>query len=770
MKAVLSGADALRNEVKGSLRVAPLPPTSTRAPLGALLPHALVACWLAFLGAIIWQHVVHSVQSPLYDPLDYMQKAMNFWQALAAGRIRDALNAAPSSRPHGTILMSYPFGFSPDFQGFHFRSVFLPIMCSVAAVYVAAGMRVLRQAGWWVAAIAFLFSSLPLFYQFDWREPTAGPVRWGLVDNFQAGVAALSVAMLLRSLSAKSVPWLVGAALLSAVALLVKPSGLMIMALVAFLWAMMLAVEWLRSRRDRQSNAPALQTYRVRGAAVFLIVYAGVLVFCLFSGYFSRSNFLYARQALVVMQDLLQIQLWQTAALFHRSSGEALALWCIAIGLLIWQQRRASAATETGASDIGRWSALGSSVIWIAGAWYWLVVQSGGNQIRYFYPFLLMGVVWLLPAAFAVWPRAPRWARLVLMTVCFLPAINIGALLVAGDAPSIPWQKMSGVSVTVGADREEVNQANALLGTLRAANRSARLYSFGSGVLPAIFENVGMYEKLVRPELPVFHVTTPHNWVHGFVVRTDALINSDYILIRKYADRNLDALLAPSNLDTFARESRALEHWLSTLNEESGLETISDGTNLRLLRVSDSGAFARAIDRFVALHAWRPEFVTANRPTWWNAEALPESARHAEVRNVVFGEIFKLHALVVGRTNAELTIDVWWEELRNEPANAQRFLFLHLVDSSGAILLKDQIALFPYRPPDAQRRLRHDRVTFNVDAVRGKLASLGFGVYQPSGEYLLTESARSDYGGKRVLITLDGAAGATTGSSRATRP
>ncbi len=32
------------------------------------LPHLLVACWLLYLGVSIWQHVLHSVQTPFYDP------------------------------------------------------------------------------------------------------------------------------------------------------------------------------------------------------------------------------------------------------------------------------------------------------------------------------------------------------------------------------------------------------------------------------------------------------------------------------------------------------------------------------------------------------------------------------------------------------------------------------------------------------------------------------------------------------------------------------
>src|SRR5262245_35242388 len=63
--------------------------TSTTAA-SSFLPHVLVAGWLIYLAVMIWQHAAHSVQPPIYDSLSYMEKAMNFWQALGAGRLLDA--------------------------------------------------------------------------------------------------------------------------------------------------------------------------------------------------------------------------------------------------------------------------------------------------------------------------------------------------------------------------------------------------------------------------------------------------------------------------------------------------------------------------------------------------------------------------------------------------------------------------------------------------------------------------------------------------------
>ncbi|MFZ3045415.1 MAG: hypothetical protein WA151_05840, partial [Desulfatirhabdiaceae bacterium] len=166
----------------------------------ALIPHAIVILWLIYLGAMIWHHDVQSSQPPHYDPLTYMQKAMNFWKAMDQGKLFNPLNIEPTTRPPGTILMSYPFGFSFDYKGFHFRSVFVPILCIVLAVYMAAGMPRTSIESWGVAEIAILFSAIPIFYNFDNNEINIGLSYWGLVDNFQAGIAALAVAGFVKSL------------------------------------------------------------------------------------------------------------------------------------------------------------------------------------------------------------------------------------------------------------------------------------------------------------------------------------------------------------------------------------------------------------------------------------------------------------------------------------------------------------------------------------------------------------------------------------------
>lgn len=731
------------------------------------LPHVLVACWLLYLGISIWQHVLHSVQPPLYDSLGYMQKAMHFWQALERGELFNPLNLEPMSRPPGTILMSYPFGFTPDFHGFHFRSVFLPILCTVAAVYIVAGVTRERTSGWWVAAIALLCSSLPMFYHFDWVEGLystitwgstdnfqAGIAAWGLVDNFQAGIAAMGTAATVRSLMTRSLRWLLFGALLAAFTLLIKPSGLMIMALMGLVWIMFIVSEWFRESKHKPHDH-SLRAYVFKGGSSILIIYICITALCFFSGYLSKSNFAYAQQALKVMHEVLQLPYKHILLLFHHSVGEALPLWVLWVGVLFIYRfltvREGNEPLPVGVLGL----LVGSLFVWSLGTWYWLVLQAGGSQIRYFYPFMLMGVLCMIPAALYVWPQVNRLIRKILMVICFLPALNIGGLLAAGDSPSITWQKIAGVSISVGADREEVRQAYTFLHELRKVKKDAKVYSFSNGVPSFIFENVGMYEEIIHPELPVFHLVIPMDWVRGFAVRVDEIRSCDYILIRKFGSSDTGRLLAVKKLDSFDAERLAFEIWLSTLNALSGVETVSDGQVLRLLRIVDRNVLNNAIDTFVSARSWRPEFLAANKPVWFSAQTLSASAKNLAAEDVGFGGVYKLHALAINPVDKGMKVDAWWEELRHEEANNQRYLFIHLVDKSGMIIYNQQMALSPYYPPDEKRRWRYSSVTFEEALANEQVASLAFGIYQPSGQFLLADKKMlTDWDGRRVLVPL----------------
>ena len=718
------------------------------------MPHVLVAAWVAFLAVTIWQHALASVQPPWGDGLSYLWKAASFWSGVEQGRLFNPFNLFPSVRPPGTILLSYPFGMTADFHGYHFRSVFLPLFCVVLAVYIAAGAEQARRNPWLVAGLALLISSLPMFYWLDWNDERWINNGWGMVDNFQSGIAALAAAALVRTLSTRSQQWLVVAACLACLTFLIKQSGLMLMGTLGLVWLIALACE----RRFAREDARPMRGYLIGGMARFAVIYGIVVGLSLFSAYFSRANFAYAMKALSFYRDIAPAV---SLKLFHSASGEVAVAWMLAAALLIVFGYRQSLRENRLAASVALGLAIGSVVTWLLGLWYWIVVQTGGNQVRYFYPFMLAGAVCAIPAVLGAWSRSAAWIRGGLLAICIAAATNIGLLLTAGDSPPHAWQRATGVSVSVGHHREEVANANALLAKIRATGKDARVYFTPTTSPPQTFLFVGAAEKAVHPKLPAFEPVSPMDWTRGFVVRTNELIDSDYIVTRKFADRPAESRFAAKEFSSFDAESNAFDGWLSTLDKQSGVELESDTSAVRVLRVTDRDLFAAAVRKFVSEHTWRPEFLAANRPTpaaWSDAKGAAEELRSAPAGPIAFENVYVIHAIRASEADNGVRVDVWWEEVRHDEANDRRYLFLHLVDAEGAILQSQQIPLFPYAPPSADKRWRYATATFHDVLPNAAIRGLAFGVYEPQrkdgGLLSSTGSARMDWGDKRSVIAI----------------
>ncbi len=744
-----------------------------------LIPHLIVILWLLYLGAMIWQHNIQSVQSPQYDALTYMQKAMNFWKAVDQGKLFNPLNIEPTVRPPGTILMSYPFGFSSDYKGFHFRSVFFPILCIVMAVYMTAGIPRTSAAGWGVATVAIFFSAIPMFYHFDCSELLGGSTYWGLVDNFQSGIAAMSTAALIRSLMKRSQAWLLTGLILASFTLLIKPSGLMVMALLAAIWGITVISEWLMWKRKYQQSDSSLRSYIFLGTMQFVIVYATVFLLCIFSKYLSIENYFFAKRALLVLGEVMKtISSRKIISVLITSTGFAFALWAVGNSFIYIYSRIMHNEIQNPLSTKMTGFLLNSVVIWCLGGFYWLFVQAGGDQVRYFYPFFLMGAVCMIPISLYVWSHTHRFIRLTAMVLCFLPAFNIGTLL-AMESPSIQWQCITGVNVSVGKDQEEVSQAYTFLNELRKRHTSANLYAFHTKTLEHIFVTIGMYEGIVRPDLPFFKTTLTIDWMHGFGVRVQQLMDADYILIRKDIAQNtqnsLDKQIDTNDsecavfqewlfgLDRNARvttsydlECAVFQAWLYGLDRNAGVKTVSDGSVLRLLEIIDRRAFGYAVESFVGGHSWRPEFVAVNPQRWWNKEDVSGYAANVAAREIDFNGIYVLHALSLHPSDEGIKVEIWWEELRHEDANKQRYMFFHLVDQSGKILSRSILPLDKYAPPFDNRKWRYESVTFE-QPLPDEATSLAFGIFRPiqgNDEFLMPDKGVRDWGGRRVLVPI----------------
>jgi len=725
--------------------------------LRILIPHILVLFWIIFLGLTVWHHAIHSIQPPFFDSLDYFKKGLNFWQSISQGDWFNPLNLIPSARPPGTIILSAPCGYATDFHGFHFRSVFFPLLCIVISVYISVERKQRLVAGWGVATIAVLFSTLPMFYHFEWIADITSSVCFGLVDNFLAGVAALAAASFIRSLTLSSLRWLFVGALLASFTLFIKPSGGAIMVLLGGSWGFFVLCEWFVARQNFE-EARKLRRYLILGLIQLFVVYIIFFTLCFKSQYLSIGHFLYARQALVIMKDVLAIPVSQLPLLLHVMMGEAVLFWIvggISLFVYIWYY----------SDELKKWKLFKISgflilavTFWSVGVFYWLVIQAGGSQVRYFYPFFLMGLICLVPLGVHLWLQSSKWVRIIVMLVCFLSAGNMVLLLLQKNPP-VSWQKATGVSVSIGMNDNVVKQAYSFFGKIRQEKHNIRMYSFLTGFPELIFADVGKYEGVIDPKYFNFTLRGPHDWVRGFLVRIDDLLLSEYICFAPSKDDDIQALMDLNQIPSYELENKVFHAWLSLLTEKDGIKIVSEGP-VRLLEIIDFELFEISLEQFISSRTWRSQFREANLRRWWSESKLnsylnANKDKKIVAKEVQFGDLYKLHVMTISHLGQKAKIEVWWQALREDEKFWERKIFFHFIDSAAQIRLQQYISLGGYNPP-RQQPWRYGNIEFDP-SIDGDITAFAFGVWHPDAKVGILKADRGvrDWDDRRVIVPLE---------------
>jgi len=715
------------------------------------LPAAAVVIWLAVVAWAVWQHVEASGQPLIYDAITYWLKAKNFWTSVAHEQWVNPLNIEPTTRPPGTILMSYPFGFDESPKGFLFRSVFFGIALTAWAVFlVARALPRIAARGWDVACVALFLSALPLHFHFE-LSSVDSPGYWGLTDTFFAGLAALSGAAAMLGAIRGSWWWTAVAAVLAALCFLTKPAGLLVMATVVGAWLAITIVRgWL------QVGWPLPWRTLLIGTLVFGGVCGPVLAAGFSSKYFSAENIAFGNRVLKVMaDDWLSISLPQLHIMIRNSFGYAFVIasaTAVAAGIACLRSGMAAPASNERALALGGLlGAIGSLVV---GSWFWLV-KSGGSQVRYFYPFALVAAAGILPLAFLAFHGAGRQTRIMVRTLLLLPPLGIVFLLVQPDPPPA-WQRLFGVNLAARAAGPDVASGRRLLETVRRQGRGVTLYAASSGETAAI-ESLWAFEELAHPGLPNIHVKRPFDWERLSAFRLAEIGDVEWILFRPIRDpgKRERLFMAPS-LDGYRAEQEFFAAWFSALDAEAGVEIFEEAGDVRLLRVADHERFQKTLADLRLSRRWRPEFVAANPQTWWSGEEISGqlSGQHPAATAVGFSGLFRVEAVVVRREGDSARVEFWWKH-DGEPPPGEWFFFAHLVDAAGTILANTGVPLADHkrRLPEQPFRLQ----SLSVPLVAGGAKAIAFGIYRVEAGQAVTLAAdrgNRDWGNHRVLVPL----------------
>jgi hypothetical protein len=715
--------------------------------------------WLAFLGWAIWQHASRTEQPPIYDAASYFQKAHHFWDKVQQKKIFSPFAVAPSFRPPGTVLMSYPFGFEADYRGFYFRSIFLPLALLGAAVAIAGlGWRTAASGNWMLVFFAMYLTSLPAFYFFEFAPKLQSPHYWGMVDFFLSGMAALAAACSIRSINRLSVGWVVAAALASGLCVFIKPSGTLAMALIGAVWFGLALLRIAMLRQDPQALKNGLRWFW-RSILIQALVGIGVIGLAFKSAYLSSQNMSYGLSAIGVLKSETTVS-WDGAReiVFHLGLGYlfpvVVALMAVFVGARV---RRTSPGSAGWSRPMLLALSAASCAVFVFGAWFWLIASGAAYQVRYFFPFLLVAAMYAAPAIAHAGQQMPRWQSIFLALLLLAPAANMAALLAQAN-PSFEWQRWSGVNLSSQPGDPVTAQARQFVSGLKGEPERVVLYSMTMSAADAAFEAAFDYGRIATPGLPPLAILRPMDWQRPTAFRTQEMLAASRWLFEPVrTPAAVHAILTAPSIDSFDQEQALFQAWATTLTAKEGVAVVSESPAARVLKVTDAARLESALEALLAGRRWRSVFAAANVKKSLSEKDFAALPGPNALENIRFGDHlgdrFHLRSLALARAGEDVTVSVWWQPLPDLKERDWAF-FIHLIDGQGKILLNNQIPFyFDGSAQSKDRPIRFDQISFKIPPGNGP-RSLAVGLVRPDQGLLLADKGRRDWDNHRVIVPL----------------
>lgn len=692
---------------------------------------AAILLWLGIVGVGLALAALAATEPPVWDALSYVQKGFGFWTAVHEHRLVNPFNLPMTVRPPGSILMSYPFGWSYDYHWFYFRSLFIPIALLAAAPFIACwapGNPARRN--WFLAALALALAGMPILYQFQSNETLPLTANWGLVDGFTAGVAAFAAACVVRSSHNRSLLFAILAAGAGAFTLWIKPSGLALMGLTGVAWLIFAGAAKPYDGRFRR--------FAMRSVIAAAIIFAVASGLAFFSEYFSAANIEFGQRALDVLaaEYTGEVPFATFLAIVRASMGYVFPLALLG-GFIV-------------AARDARPAGLAALIILAAGLWFW-VGQTDISQVRHFVPFAAMAFVLLVPAMLGALERFR--ASSAVAGVIAAPALVTTLLLFTGAAT--PVQRALGINLHASDYAAENKQAEDLLASLLAAQqKTASVYLAGTDAPLRNLQSVWDFTKLTRADMPQVTSLIPTDWQRLSTVRIEDLLRCDYICILAATDASA---LASHEVADFPALIRLFNAWFARLGEDDGVTVVSE-TRVKLLRITDRARFEAAVARLETEYNLPASYREANPPRWWSADEL--AARGAVPLDVPFQAAADappsrtLRAAASQDANGSFQVSLWFDSnLANGPDPWR--LFGHLVDANGNILGNADAGFLAGPSPTPERPLRLYTLTYATRPPGAVAVALGF--LQPKGatlDFLTAGAGPRDWDGKRAIVPL----------------
>jgi hypothetical protein len=351
----------------------------SHAPLVSLI--FIFSLWLLALGVSLWPACLNS-QPPIHDAIGYASKAKNVWESILSMRQLDLLSTQPTSRPPGTVLVSYPFGYTNNTQGFYFRSVFIPCALFGFAAFLTCvvGRWDNSKTKIFPLAISVCATTLPLFYQFQLGSFFVG--YWGLVDGFIGSASAIAMAFLLvRIRKCQRATRFFGLCIASA-CIYIKPAGIFVFVICAGMYLLLQSIWVIREEKKFVQNI-ALDFSLVALAACLLLP-------AFLSPYLGNENFASAQVAVGILKSEASQKLslyWSLNAIFHLLGWIPAFLLTLAVGAGLF-----SIIRLRGGERVDVLILLFFAFVWFSCGLAFLL-NSSLSQVRYTFPFWLPAII-----------------------------------------------------------------------------------------------------------------------------------------------------------------------------------------------------------------------------------------------------------------------------------------------------------------------------------------------------------------------------------------